>query len=295
MRMGSGGSSGREDRLSSAAEEQLSGGDQMLELSGCYLKKLPIPVCALSTLQKLYISGTGITELPEEIEGLQELRILALDFNKLEEVPEALCRLPHLTRLYLGSNRLFGLPAEFCQLKTLRCLWIESNYLYHFPQALLQMPGLQSLQMGDNRLKTLPNGLPRMRGLRGLWLYGNRFEEFPKSLLRMTQLHILDLDRNKLTEFPDLSHLRRLRLFSYDHNPVQGPPNVADTVTVVGEGAQEFMEARGERLQALREQEEEEQEENESEVVQANTKNDSSMLDDGEGSFSALECTPEET
>ncbi|XP_063148980.1 leucine-rich repeat-containing protein 10B [Candoia aspera] len=295
MRMGSGGSSGKEERLPSVAEEQLSGGDQMLELSGRHLRKLPIPVCALSTLQKLYISGTGITELPEEIGGLQELRILALDFNKLEEVPETLCRLPHLTRLYLGSNRLFGLPAEFCQLKTLRCLWIESNYLYHFPQVLLQMPELQSLQMGDNRLKTLPNGLPRMRGLRGLWLYGNRFEEFPKPLLSMSQLHILDVDRNKLTEFPDLSHLQRLRLFSYDHNPVEAPPSVADTVFVVGEGAQEFMQVREERLQALRQQKAEEQEENESEVLQSNMKNDSTVLNEEEGGFSALDCSPEET
>ncbi|XP_015672031.1 leucine-rich repeat-containing protein 10B [Protobothrops mucrosquamatus] len=292
--MGSGGSSGREERLPSVAEEQLSGGDQMLELSGRHLRKLPTPVCALSTLQKLYVSGTGITELPEEIGGLQELRILALDFNKLEEVPETLCRLPHLTRLYLGSNRLFGLPAEFSQLKTLRCLWIESNYLYHFPQVLLQMPELQSLQMGDNRLKTLPNGLPRMKGLRGLWLYGNRFEEFPKPLLRMSQLHILDVDRNKLTEFPDLSHLQRLRLFSYDHNPVEAPPSVADTVFVVGEGAQEFMESRGERLQALRQQKADEQEENESEVLQPNMKNYSTVLEE-EGSFTALECSPEET
>ncbi|KAG8125529.1 hypothetical protein E2320_020623 [Naja naja] len=239
--MGSGGSSGREERLPSVAEEQLSGGDQMLELSGRHLRKLPTPVCALSTLQKLYISGTGITELPDEIGGLQELRILALDFNKLEEMPE-----------------------------------------------------LQSLQMGDNRLKTLPSGLPRMKGLRGLWLYGNRFEEFPKPLLRMSQLHILDVDRNKLTEFPDLSHLRGLRLFSYDHNPVEAPPNVADTVFVVGEGAQEFLEAREERLQALRQQKAEEQEENESEVLQPNMKNDSTVLEE-EGSFSALECSPGET
>uniref|UniRef100_A0A8C3SSD2 Leucine rich repeat containing 10B n=1 Tax=Chelydra serpentina TaxID=8475 RepID=A0A8C3SSD2_CHESE len=222
-------------------------------LTGRYLKRLPGPVCALGSLQKLYISGTGLRELPEEIEGLRELRILALDFNKLEEVPEALCRLPRLTRLYLGSNRLFGLPAEFAQLQTLRCLWIENNYLYHFPRALLQMPALQSLQMGDNRLRALPGSLPRMTGLRGLWLYGNRFEEFPQPLLRMSQLHILDLDRNKIIDFPDLAHLKGLRLFSYDHNPVKAPPCVADTVTLVGDGAQELMEAREERLQSLRE------------------------------------------
>ncbi|XP_075784563.1 leucine-rich repeat-containing protein 10B [Pelodiscus sinensis] len=292
MRMGSAGSSGKEEQLPSGAQEQLSCGDQTLELTGRHLKRLPGPVCALGSLQKLYISGTGLRELPEEIEGLRELRILALDFNKLEEVPEALCRLPRLTRLYLGSNRLFGLPAEFAQLQTLRCLWIENNYLYHFPRALLQMPALQSLQMGDNRLRALPGSLPRMAGLRGLWLYGNRFEEFPQPLLRMSQLHILDLDRNKIIDFPDLAHLKGLRLFSYDHNPVKALPSVADTVTLVGDGAQELMEAREERLQNIREQDEQE---NGSEAMQGTLRNDSSLLEDAEGSFSALECSPEET
>lgn len=234
------------DELPSDAEEQLRNGEQQLELSGRRLRRLPSAVCALSRLQKLYVSGTGLRELPEEIEELRELRILALDFNKLERLPDGLCRLPRLTRLYLGGNRLLALPADFAQLQSLRCLWIEGNFLRRFPRPLLRLVALQSLQMGDNRLRALPAELPRMTGLRGLWLYGNRFEEFPPALLRMGRLHILDLDRNRLGGFPDLHPLRALRVFSYDHNPVTGPPRVADTVFLVGEGAVERMAERDE-------------------------------------------------
>ncbi|KAL4671899.1 hypothetical protein H8957_010031 [Semnopithecus entellus] len=228
------------DELPSDAEEQLRSGEQQLELSGRRLRRLPSAVCAL------YVSGTGLRELPEEIEELRELRILALDFNKLERLPDGLCRLPRLTRLYLGGNRLLALPADFAQLQSLRCLWIEGNFLRRFPRPLLRLVALQSLQMGDNRLRALPAELPRMTGLRGLWLYGNRFEEFPPALLRMGRLHILDLDRNRLGGFPDLHPLRALRVFSYDHNPVTGPPRVADTVFLVGEGAVERMAERDE-------------------------------------------------
>ncbi|KAJ1066162.1 hypothetical protein K5549_018289, partial [Capra hircus] len=136
--------------------------------------------------------------------------------------------------------------ADFAQLQSLRCLWIEGNFLRRFPRPLLRLVALQSLQMGDNRLRALPAELPRMTGLRGLWLYGNRFEEFPPALLRMGRLHILDLDRNRLGGFPDLHPLRALRVFSYDHNPVTGPPRVADTVFLVGEGAVERMAERDE-------------------------------------------------
>ncbi|NXK46241.1 LR10B protein, partial [Chauna torquata] len=132
-----------------------------------------------------------------------------------------------------------------------------------FPRALLRLPALRSLQLGDNRLARLPAGLPRMAGLRGLWLYGNRFEEFPPALLRMGQLRVLDLDRNRIARFPDLAGLAGLRLLSYDHNPVRQPPRVADAVRLVGDGAQEFMEAREERLQGLQRQEVEEDEEEE--------------------------------
>uniref|UniRef100_A0A4X2K1M1 Leucine rich repeat containing 10B n=1 Tax=Vombatus ursinus TaxID=29139 RepID=A0A4X2K1M1_VOMUR len=217
-------------------------------LSGRRLRRLPASVCALLGLQRLYISGTGLRELPDEIEELRELRILALDFNKLEHVPEALCRLPRLSRLYLGSNRLLGLPADFAQLQSLRCLWLEGNYVRRFPRALLRMPALQSLQLGDNRLRGLPAELPSMVGLRGLWLYGNRLEVFPDVLLRMGRLRILDVDRNQLGGFPDLRPLRALRVFSYDHNPVTGPPRVLDTVFLVGEGAVERMAERDEPL-----------------------------------------------
>ncbi|KAF1472923.1 Leucine-rich repeat-containing protein 10B, partial [Eudyptula minor novaehollandiae] len=207
-----------------------------------------------------YLSGAGLRELPAELAALRHLRTLALDGNELLEVPEALCRLPRLAHLYLGRNGLQGLPPAFARLQSLRCLWLEGNFLARFPRALLLLPDLRSLQLGDNRLARLPAGLPRMAGLRGLWLYGNRFEEFPPALLRMAHLRVLDLDRNRIARFPDLTCLSALRLLSYDHNPVRQPPHVGDAVRLVGDGAQEFMEARQERLQSLRHQEDAEEE-----------------------------------
>uniref|UniRef100_A0A665UBK5 Leucine rich repeat containing 10B n=1 Tax=Echeneis naucrates TaxID=173247 RepID=A0A665UBK5_ECHNA len=223
--------------------------------------RLPSRVCGLMHLEKLYVCGNSLRTLPDSISQLQGLRILALDFNKLEDVPMAVCELTNLTRLYLGSNRLMTLPPELRNLRSLRCLWVESNYFMTFPRVLYDLPQLKSLQIGDNRLKTLPPDLWRMEALRGLWLYGNRFDTFPKVLLRMENLEILDVDRNKISEFPSLRRLHALRLFSYDHNPVNDPPKVGDEAVIVGEGAAEFLEAREakkERQQKAAEREAEE-------------------------------------
>ncbi|KAJ8002475.1 hypothetical protein DPEC_G00159300 [Dallia pectoralis] len=249
-----------DQELPLGVEELLASGDPVLDLSYKKFRRLPGVICGLNHLEKLYVCGNSLRTVPENIVKLKGLRILALDFNKIEDVPLAICELRNLTRLYLGSNRLVSFPPELRNLQNLRCLWMESNYFTRFPRQLYDLPQLRSLQMGDNRLRSLPPDLCRMEALRGLWLYGNRFTEFPRVLLRMVDLEILDLDKNKITVFPNLRRLPALRLFSYDGNPVEGPPGVGEEVLLVGEGAQEELDDRAYR-KAKKEQEAREREE----------------------------------
>uniref|UniRef100_H3AI40 Leucine rich repeat containing 10B n=2 Tax=Latimeria chalumnae TaxID=7897 RepID=H3AI40_LATCH len=264
-----GSDSGENAPLPDGVEEQLLTADNMLDLSYKKIKRLPVQLCSFTHLEKLYISNNRIRELPDEFAELVNLRILALDFNKFEEVPRVVCQMDNLTRLYLGSNRLMTIPAEFRNLQNLRCLWMENNYFRKFPKQLIDLGNLKSLQIGDNRLKTLPEDIVRMTNLRGLWMYGNRFEELPRVLLKMEYLEIIDVDKNKISKFPNMTHLSRLKLFSYDHNPAKTPPKVGDEVTLVGDGAEEILAARAEKLQ------EQQEKESESEPIQGILKNGS--------------------
>ncbi|ROI37066.1 Leucine-rich repeat-containing protein 10B [Anabarilius grahami] len=239
-----------DEELPLGVDDLLASGDPVLDLSYYKFRRLPRQVLDLEYLEKLYVCGNRLRDVPKGITRLQGLRTLALDFNKLEDVPLTVCKLTNLTCLYLGSNRLMSLPPEVGNLQSLRCLWVESNYFQRFPKQLYDLPNLRSLQIGDNRLRTLPSDLWRMEALRGLWLYGNRFQEFPRVLLKMEQLEILDMDRNRISEFPNLHHLPALRLFSYDHNPVKEPPRVGEEVLIVGEGAEEVLQARERRKEA---------------------------------------------
>ncbi|XP_062859618.1 leucine-rich repeat-containing protein 10B [Trichomycterus rosablanca] len=249
-----------DEELPLGVDELLASGDPVLDLSNYKFRHLPRQVLGLAYLEKLYMCGNRLRTVPDGVAQLHGLRTLALDFNKLDDVPLAVCQLANLTHLYLGSNRLMGLPQDFRNLQSLRCLWVESNYFQHFPKQLYELPNLRSLQIGDNKLRTLPSDLWRMEGLRGLWLYGNRFQEFPPVLLKMEHLEILDLDRNNISHIPSLVHLPALRLFSYDHNPVKGPPRFGEDTLIVGEGAAEALEERQrkkeEKEQEIREAEE---------------------------------------
>ncbi|XP_058857774.1 leucine-rich repeat-containing protein 10B-like [Acipenser ruthenus] len=240
-----------EEELPYEVEEQLASGDDTLDLCFRKLRRLPRRVCGCPHLEKLYASNNRLRGLPEGFSELERLRVLALDFNKMFNVPPPVCRLENITRLYLGSNRLTTLPPEFSNLLNLRCLWMENNFFRRFPRQLLHLPVLKSLQLGDNRLRSLPGCLAGMASLRGLWLYGNRFEELPRVLLHMELLEILDVDRNKISRFPDLTRLAGLKLFSYDHNPGKAVPKAQDSVVLVGDGAEEMRQARGEVAEAV--------------------------------------------
>lgn len=87
--------------------------------------------------------------------------------------------------------------------------------------------------------------------------------------MRMEGLEILDLDRNKISEFPSLTHLPNLRLFSYDHNPTEGPPKVGEEVFLVGEGAAEELEARERRIERRMQRQKEREEEEEAAAAAA--------------------------
>ncbi|XP_051979301.1 leucine-rich repeat-containing protein 10-like [Xyrauchen texanus] len=211
--------------------------DRTLDLSSRQLRRLPIRASAFNELVKLYLSDNHLSNLPPELQNLQKLQLLALDFNCFEELPLVVCSLIQLNILYLGNNRLYGLPKELCQLTELKTLWLETNCFTTFPQIICELPNIKTLHLGYNQLHSLPAELGRLEELRSIWLAGNMLNEFPSVLLKMHYLEVIDVDRNRICHFPSLTHLRGLKLVIYDHNPCVNTPLVGEGVRRVGRWA----------------------------------------------------------
>ncbi|XP_077769927.1 leucine-rich repeat-containing protein 10 [Canis aureus] len=216
--------------------------DKTVDLSGRQLRRLPAHVCSFRELAKLYLSDNRLSSLPPELAQLQNLQILALDFNDFKALPQAVCTLQQLCILYLGNNKLCGLPAELSRLQSLRTLWIEANCLGRLPDVVCELAVLRTLHAGSNGLRGLPGRLQRLRELRTIWLSGNLLTDFPAVLLHMPFLEVIDVDRNSIRHFPSLAHLSGLKLVIYDHNPCRNAPRVAKGVRRVGRWAEETPE-----------------------------------------------------
>ncbi|XP_063786556.1 leucine-rich repeat-containing protein 10 [Pseudophryne corroboree] len=218
--------------------------DKMVDLSSMQLRIFPLRVCAFTELIKLYLSDNNLNSLPPELELLQNLQILALDFNNFKALPLCVCSLKQLCILYLGNNHIRDLPQELSFLKNLHTLWIESNYLTHLPDVICELTLLKTLHAGSNPIRNIPMALKNLKELRSIWMSGNLLTEFPPVLLEMPFIEVIDVDRNGIKFFPSLKLMSGLKLVIYDHNPCRNAPKVAKGVRRVGRWSEETPEPK---------------------------------------------------
>ena len=67
---------------------------KVLDLAECGLKEVPVDVCALATLQDLYLARNPLDKLPPELAQLAQLRYLNLDGARFVALPEVVAKLP---------------------------------------------------------------------------------------------------------------------------------------------------------------------------------------------------------
>ncbi|EKT64593.1 NEL-type E3 ubiquitin ligase domain-containing protein [Providencia burhodogranariea] len=181
----------------------LSFKEEHLELSGRYLRSIPI---LPDHIKKLTISFTELTELPQLPAGLEELNCFGNKLVKLPELPSGLKilnssnnplvnlpKLPNgLKELDCSKNSLNCLPIIPTGLKVLCC---NDNHL----ECLSELPvELDELSCCNNKLVNLPE-LPN--GLKALKYSNNKLtnlRNLPPSL------ESLDVGYNELTELPEL-------------------------------------------------------------------------------------------
>lgn len=160
----------------------------------------------------LSLHGIGLTEVPESIVNLIELRVLSLSHNKLTSLPEPIGELQSLQELRVYGNQLSGLPDSMARLANLQVLWIggarSGNPLGQLPTCLRHLKKLQILIIENCGLTSLPPWLGELTELQQLYVGNNHLTDLPTSLGQLSELPVFDLDRNPLN--PELAAVHNL-------------------------------------------------------------------------------------
>lgn len=181
-------------------EELKSGsllGAKRLKLA-CNLKQFPIEILSLAaTLEILDLSDNQISELPDCISELKNLKIIFFERNNFTEFPVILKELPLLNMIGFKSNQIKTVPENA------------------FP------PLLKWLILTNNQIKKLPKSIGDCLLLQKCTIAGNQIEELPSAMRNCINLELLRISANKLQSIPNwLFELPKLSWVAFGGNPV---------------------------------------------------------------------------
>ncbi|MEF2246482.1 leucine-rich repeat domain-containing protein [Paenibacillus sp. IITD108] len=143
----------------------------------------------------LYISGHGLTELPERIRDLTELRELEIFEQDLYRLPEGLFELSKLERLKILTADLESIPSSIARLKNLRELRIYC--------ASSDRPGFQPKPKEEISLNRIPSEIGELEQLEVLTILYTSIHELPLELEKLKHLQSLHLGMCMINRKPD--------------------------------------------------------------------------------------------
>ena len=187
----------------------------------------------LNGIKRLQLSE-GLTEFPLEIIELADsLEILDLSGNQLSDLPEELSQLANLRIIFASNNLFTHLPDVLGLLPKLEMVGFKSNQIKTVSEQSLPAQ-LRWLILTDNAIEVLPHSLGERPRLQKLALAGNKIQVLPESMENLSNLELVRLSANQLTEFPEfLIKLPKLAWLAFAGNPFCKHPSSLDSVPAV--------------------------------------------------------------
>ncbi|MEZ8787017.1 leucine-rich repeat-containing protein kinase family protein [Vibrio splendidus] len=187
----------------------------------------------LKGIKRLKLSE-GLTEFPLEILELADsLEILDLSGNQLSDLPEELSQLTNLRIIFASNNLFTHLPDVLGTLPKLEMVGFKTNQIKTVSEQSLPAQ-LRWLILTDNAIEVLPSSLGERPQLQKLALAGNKIRVLPDSMENLSNLELVRLSANQLTEFPEfLIKLPKLAWLAFAGNPFCKHPSSLDNVPAV--------------------------------------------------------------
>jgi Leucine-rich repeat (LRR) protein len=185
-----------------------------------------------SEATELILWNMELTELPEALNQLTQLRSLDVSYNRLISLPECFNDLTRLESLDISNNQLIKLPDSLSNLIQLQWLYLSYNKLTTLPEWIGQLTNLPWLDVSNNQLSWLPESLGKLTQLRSLEFSNNLLTALPEWIANLTRLQSLGFSNNQLTTLPDwIGNLTLLHKLEVSNNQLAILPNSIGKLT----------------------------------------------------------------
>lgn len=159
--------------------------------------------CIANKSEELIIDDFNFQVFPQFILRCTWIKKHELYELLISEIPEELTSLNNLKFLSFKLKFLTKLPSSLHRLTNLEGLKLERTSITELPDNLFELYNLKELQIISNAgIKNLPDKIFQLKNLEHLCAYSNEIKELPKTLFRIEKLKVLHLADNKIEEIP---------------------------------------------------------------------------------------------
>lgn len=178
-------------------------------------------------LVELNMSNQNITELPENLGYLAELKYLVFNNNQITTIPSSIEFLVNLDSLDLSNNVLTSLPTGFSELEDLKFLNLSENEFEIYPTVIDSIFSLNILNLENNYIESLSDNINNLNNLNSLIISNNNIQQLPEDLSALINLNYLDISNNNISNIPSsFNFFTQLQKFYAQNNKINIIPDI---------------------------------------------------------------------
>ncbi|WP_020537985.1 leucine-rich repeat domain-containing protein [Lewinella cohaerens] len=158
----------------------------------------------LKNLRVLDISGSWITEIPDEIQNCKYLRSIIANASRLEKISPAIGQLRELRNANFGYCNLRSIPRELGEVESLWSLGLGGNQLNDLPESISNLKNVMFFSIDKNRFTEFPNEVLGLESVVNLWMHGNDFKTASVELNNLPRMSHLLIDAHEIENINEL-------------------------------------------------------------------------------------------
>lgn len=177
----------------------------------------------LSKAKQIIIAGNGIVSLPKNI-GRLRCESMNLAKNRLRALPKSFSRLKQVKSLVFYENEFEEIPEVIAGFDNLKHLDFYKNRLTEIPDFVGDLDGLEQLFLSFNKIEKIPDTLRNLKRLKYFYIHHNELHFLPEWIAEMDSIERFGVGFNHLLDLPDLSKMKSLKDFDFEHNLLERFP-----------------------------------------------------------------------
>jgi len=161
----------------------------------------------LKNLKVLNVSGTNLTELPEEIGNCSKLEEILANASKFKKLPESIGKLKNLNNINFSYNDIDALPTSIVKCTSLERVSFGSNNISVIPEGFGKLKNIGFCDFANNNLTKFSLEFVSLTKTYNLWLHGNEITFIPTEITQMKSLTHLLIDETEVTNLDEIKTL----------------------------------------------------------------------------------------